>query len=105
MQILTVGVFRRIFFSFFFLFLSGGEQERDAATEAVKRGAPEATVRQVRLNNYPVFVRVSLEKEGGQKTVLWEKPQRNLFQKYPQDRKRSQKEIQDAVIEALEEKD
>ncbi len=58
--------------------------------------APDAVIVKKRLGEYPVFVRVSVAGK-----VLWQKPQRELFSKYPQQRAQSQKEIAAAVKEAL----
>ena len=66
----------------------GGEQERDTAQEAVLKACPEAKIEVRRLDEHPVFVRITVDGE-----VVWEKAQRNLFRKYPDLREQSQKEI------------
>lgn len=74
----------------------GGEQERDAATEAIKRVVPDADVKAVRLDSYPVRVKVYYDGK-----VIWESAQRNLFRKYWSARTQSQSEIEAAVTECL----
>lgn len=81
-----------------------GEQERDAATEAIKRAAPSATVLQIRTSGYPCYVRVSLVKEATKEApreLLWESEQRNLFSKYPDRRKQSMAAIEVVVKKLL----
>ena len=59
---------------------------------AVKQGCKSASVKAVRLNEYPARVRIEY---NGQ--VIWESAQRNLFRKYAGKRKQSMAEIADAV--------
>ncbi len=97
---------------------SGGEQERDAACEAVRRVAGELPVLPIRNNDYPCMVRVYTAPEATKeapRTLLWEgtqvwpvafshlwaiadvSVQRSLFSKYPDARKKSMADIEKAV--------
>jgi len=60
-------------------------------------GAPGATIRNERLNSYPVQVTVWGIGGDGKRVKLWQNAQRNLFSKYWDKRERSQKEITAAV--------
>lgn len=96
-------IFFLSFFRPFFFPGKRGEQERDAATEAIKRAAPNATVLQIRTSGYPCYVRVSSVKEATKEAprdLLWESEQRNLFSKYPERRKQSMAAIE-AVVKKL----
>ena len=71
----------------------GGRQELGAASEAVHNIFPDAQIKAVVSDDYPITVSVLF---GGK--VLWTGSQRNLFSKYYKARTKSMREIQKACI-------
>mmetsp|Transcript_5184 Transcript_5184/g.16681 ORF Transcript_5184/g.16681 Transcript_5184/m.16681 type:complete len:99 (-) Transcript_5184:820-1116(-) len=68
----------------------GGKQEFGAAVEGIRRVVPDAKIEEVRLNKYPIRVRI-LDSAG---EPLFETDQRNLFSKYASKRAASLDEIE-----------
>lgn len=69
----------------------GGDQEKNTAREAILLADPDAKIEMIGHDSYPARIRI---KNGD--TVIWEGPQRNLFQKYP--------DLREKTIEKIEEK-
>ena len=75
---------------------------RDTAISAIKKEFPNSKIESEQLDEYPIIVKIFA---GEERELIFESPQRELFRKYPDLRKKSIKKIRKAVRKYVEEKE
>ncbi|KAF0981800.1 hypothetical protein FDP41_012457 [Naegleria fowleri] len=82
----------------------GGTQEESTAIQAIRQVFPDASIKSVCLDEYPIFVKIEAKTSDQQEPkTIFQSHQRNLFRKYPDLREESIKKIVKACQELVKE--
>ncbi|KAG2372792.1 hypothetical protein C9374_001105 [Naegleria lovaniensis] len=80
----------------------GGTQEESTAISAIQQVFPDASIKSVCLDEYPIFVKIEVKRKNESPKTIFQSHQRNLFRKYPDLREESIKKIVKACQELKE---